>query len=104
MPSTSEALPRATLATESVLPQPVKDQLPSSPPPPSGEEGSTETVMYEAVYDYEGQAKGDLSFLTGNIIQVRLVVPPLLLPPLLLSPLLLPPLLPSLPWGRQFQF
>ena len=64
MPSTSEALPRATLATESLLPQPVKEQLPSSPPPPSGEGGSTETVMYEAVYDYEGQAEGDLSFLT----------------------------------------
>ena len=79
-PSTSEALPRATLATESLLPQPVKEQLPSSPPPPSGEEGSTETVMYEAVYDYEGQAEGDLSFLTGNIIQVRLGAPSSFLP------------------------
>ena len=71
MPSTSEALPRATLTAES-LPQPAKEQLPSSPPPPSGEECSTETVMYEAVYDYDGQAEGDLSFLTGNVIQVRL--------------------------------
>ena len=30
--------------------------------------------MYEAVYDYDGQAEGDLSFLAGNIIQVRLSV------------------------------
>lgn len=73
-PSTSDALPRATPAAESPLLQPVKEQLPSSPPPPSGDQGSTEAVMYEAVYDYDGQAEGDLSFLAGNIIQVRLSV------------------------------
>lgn len=28
--------------------------------------------LYEAIYDYEGQAEGDLTFKAGDIIEVRL--------------------------------
>ena len=27
--------------------------------------------LYEAIYDYEGQAEGDLTFKTGDVIEVR---------------------------------
>ena len=28
--------------------------------------------LYEAIYDYEGQAEGDLTFKAGDVIEVRL--------------------------------
>ena len=33
-------------------------------------EGREEWKLYEAVYDYEGEAEGDLSFSAGDIIEV----------------------------------
>ena len=30
------------------------------------------TATYEAVYDYNGEAEGDLSFMAGDIIRVRM--------------------------------
>ena len=32
--------------------------------------GQTSNALYEAIYDYEGQADGDLSFKAGHIIEV----------------------------------
>ena len=28
-------------------------------------------TLYEAIYDYEGQAEGDLTFKAGNVIEVH---------------------------------
>ena len=39
-----------------------------------GVDGSHTPVgsLYEAIYDYEGQAEGDLTFKAGDVIEVRL--------------------------------
>ena len=33
-------------------------------------------LLYEAIYDYEGQADGDLSFKAGEVIEVRILMVP----------------------------
>ena len=69
-PKESEAIPTSTANAIPSTTQASADATPTSPTPSATGDGG---VFYQAIYDYTGEADGDLTFKEGDTIQVSVL-------------------------------